>query len=122
MVCVGVVSSKWMSFSAHGRMDAQFWIKVGEVLKARSIDDANDNAVKAIVQEVEERKEFPAGSAPKPMRTHIECPKCLSWDVDAVEITTVSTKKGIRATRIAAQFDCQHCKHAWETTWETTSE
>ena len=59
------------------------------VLKARSISKDNDKAVKEVVEEIEARKEFPGGSMLRPLPTHVECPECLSWDVDSVETTVV---------------------------------
>ena len=111
---VGVVSSHWLNFckGGHSRWDAPFWIKVWAVLKARSISKDNDKAVKEVVEEIEARKEFPGGSILRPLPTHVECPKCLSWDVDSVEIT-------IRLTKLScdrwscSQYNCRHCLNEW---------
>jgi hypothetical protein len=83
------------------------------VLKAQSVPEDNDKAVKAIVEEIEARKEFPGGSAIRPLPTHVECPSCLSWDVDAIETTVRLTKAGVRSVQTAAQYNCRHCFHEW---------
>jgi hypothetical protein len=99
----------------HSRWDAPFWIKVWAVLKARSISKGNDKALKEVVEEIEARKEFPGGSVLRALPTHVECPKCLSWDVDAIETTVRLTKAGVCSVQVAAQYDCRHCSHEWIT-------
>jgi hypothetical protein len=97
----------------RSRWDAPFWIKVWAVLKARSISKDNDKAVKEVVEEIEARKEFPGGSMLRPLPTHVECPKCLSWNVDSVEMTIRTTKNDVRTTETAAQYNCRQCLNEW---------
>ena len=111
---IGEIPMSWVSFSSHGRWDAPFWLKVTDVLAARVKGRPFTEAeVKSVVEEIEARKEFPGGSMLRPLPTHVECPACLSWDVDSVEVTTRRTTAGVRTTTTSEQYDCLHCHHQW---------
>ena len=94
-------------------MDAPFWLKVWPLFWGRSVVALHAKEVKSVVEEIEARKEFPGGSMLRPLPTHVECPKCLSWNVDSVEITIRTTKNDVRTTETAAQYNCRHCLNEW---------
>ena len=111
---IGEIPMSWVSFSSHGRWDAPFWLKVNDVLAARVKGRPFTEAeVKSVVEEIEARKEFPGGSMLRPLPTHVECTKCLSWNVDSVEITIRTTKNDVRTTETAAQYNCRQCLNEW---------
>ena len=111
---IGEIPMSWVSFSSHGRWDAPFWLKVANVLAARVKGRPFTEAeVKSVVEEIEARKEFPGGSMLRPLPTHVECPKCLSWNVDSVEMTIRTTKNDVRTTETAAQYNCRQCLNEW---------
>lgn len=53
----GTISSKWFSLSKHGRIDADFWLRVLEIVRTRGVDHNDLDAVREIVSEVENTPE-----------------------------------------------------------------
>jgi hypothetical protein len=49
----GQINSRWLSMSKTGRLDPEFWIKVLEQAAARHIDTKDDNAMQALIRELE---------------------------------------------------------------------
>jgi rubredoxin len=94
-------------------MDAEFWMKVEQIRRARAVAASDRKAMKALVREVEDRKEFPCGSLPKKPPAHTECPQCLSWNVDFREITTRLSIGGTESIYSNARYDCRRCGLSW---------
>ena len=112
----GEIKFSWLGLTAGRRMDAGLWTKVLEVAKARSIDPETDlDAFGRIAREVDKRGEIPTGTFPsvKKAPSHKECPKCLSWEVNSTETSTVKAMDGNTESEFNGVYVCRNCAHEW---------
>src|SRR5258708_2630141 len=113
MAKIAIVKASTMALA--GRLDAKFGIKLTEMLRARGIPEELTEAMYAGVRELKDRGEFPTGIAPRPAPKHVECPNCMSWEVDSDELTRVKTIEAIVHTEYSAVYDCRQCHNVWGT-------
>ena len=113
MAKCAVISSAWMA--SNGRWDAGFWIKLSEMLTKRGIAWNDVNTVKDAIAELHKRGQFPTGSNwyPGKVMQHVECPSCMSWNVDAEETTIVRTIDAVKHTSYSASYQCRNCENKW---------